>query len=82
LLVISGILFIGFNLFWIAHFGLRHSARAIRIICSQNGFLIGMLAALAFFLWLAHKNRDEQNRSGDVEAPEAPTGSERRSDQA
>src|ERR1035441_4170661 len=81
LLAISGILFIGFNIFAVAHYDLRHSVPAMRILCSEDGFLIGVLVTLAIFLWLACKNRREQNRDSQAATIETPAEIGRESNQ-
>jgi hypothetical protein len=49
---LSGMLFIGMNLFIIAHHALRNSFTTVRGFSIVNGMLIGMSVSLVIFLWL------------------------------
>jgi hypothetical protein len=82
-LEILGLLFIGFNIFAIAHHDLVRLASAIRIFCMVNGQLIGLSITLAIYLWRTHKQiRGEPNLNRENAAPEIPDESESESDQA
>jgi hypothetical protein len=72
---ICGILFIGFNIYAITHYDLRHLAPGLRAFYSANGLLIGMAIPLAIFLWVeGEKTRGSQNGNDGV-APGPVTGS-------
>ena len=59
---ISGVSFIAFNLFAIAHNRLTHLARAAHTLSLANGLFIGMSIASAILLWLEGKrNRGVQS---------------------
>jgi len=49
---VSCLLFVGMNLFIIAHHALRHFSTTVRGFSIVNGMLIGMSVSLAIFLWL------------------------------
>ena len=51
----SAILFIGFNLYAIAHYNLRHLASAVNTFYWTNGSLVGMFIPSAIISWLAYK---------------------------
>jgi TPR repeat protein len=69
-------LFIGFNLFAIAHHDLACLAPAIRIFCMVNGQLIGISVSLAVYLWRTHKKaRGEQNGNSEAAALKSPDAS-------
>ena len=53
---ISGIFFIVFNVFAMAHYDLRRLTAAIRLFCLVNGLFIGISISLAIFLSLTYKN--------------------------
>jgi hypothetical protein len=73
---ISGILFIGFNIYAVAHYDLRHLAPAIRLFSMGNGLVIGMLIPSAIFLWLEEKaNPGDQKGGGGIAVPEGTTPS-------
>jgi hypothetical protein len=79
---ISGILFIGFNIYAVAHYSLRHLAPAIRLFYMGNGLIIGMSIPSAIFLWLeGNANPGEQNGSGGIAMPESTTPSGKESSQ-
>jgi hypothetical protein len=62
LLLICGLLFLGFNLFAAAHYDLRHLSPAIRLFLMGNGLVIGMATSSAVFLWLENIGKPtEQN---------------------
>ncbi len=70
---VSGILFIGFNIYAIAHYDLRRLAPAVRIFYLTNGWLIGMAIPSATALCLpARKTRERQNRSRQTDPPFGP----------
>ena len=70
-----GILFIGFNIYAVTHYDLRHLAPCLRAFYSANGLLIGMAVPLAIFLWLeGEKARGSQNGNGGI-APGIVAGS-------
>lgn len=50
-----GILFIGFNIYAITHYDLRHLPSSQRVFYSANGLLIGTAITSAMLLWLDHK---------------------------
>lgn len=52
---ISGIVVIGFNVRFIAHYDLAHIAAAQRLFCSTNGMSIGLSVPLAIFLWRSRR---------------------------
>jgi hypothetical protein len=68
LLRISAVLFVGFNIYVIAHYDLRRFALATRAFYSANGWLIGTSIPLAIFLWLASRKRNSGHNDG-VRAP-------------
>jgi TPR repeat protein len=75
---ISGILFIGFNLFAVAHQNLARFAPAIRIFCTVNGQLIGLSVSLAVYLLRTHnKARGGENGSSEAAVSESPSESAR-----
>jgi hypothetical protein len=79
---ISGILFIGFNIYAVAHYALRHLAPAIRLFYMGNGLIIGMSIPSAIFLWLeGNANPGEQNGSGGIAMPGSTTPSGKESSQ-
>jgi TPR repeat protein len=62
-----GILFIGFNIYAITHYDLRHLASCPRAFYSANGLLIGTVITSAMFLWLdREKTRGSQNGNDAV----------------
>jgi TPR repeat protein len=64
---ICGILFIGFNIYAITHYDLRHLASCPRAFYSANGLLIGTVITSAMFLWLdREKTRGSQNGNDAV----------------
>ncbi len=69
LLRISGVLFVGFNIYAIAHYDLRRFARVTRAFYSANGWLIGTSIPLAIFLWMASRKRNLAHND-EVTAPE------------
>ena len=74
---ICGILFIGFNVYAITHYHLRHLAACPRAFYSGNGLLIGMAIPMAILLWLAgQETRGSQNGKDGV-APGTVAGSGR-----
>jgi hypothetical protein len=50
MLTISGVALVGFNLYALAHYDLRHLVPAIRLFCMGNGLFIGIAIASAVFL--------------------------------
>jgi len=66
---ICGILFIGFNIYAVAHYDLRHLAPALRAFCSTNGLLIGNAIPLAIFLWLDRAKAAEGGGSNNGAPP-------------
>jgi len=68
-LAASGILFVAFNLFAVAHYGLRHLAPAIRILSLANGLFIGVSIPSAILLWLEGKRRRGRNGSDGMALP-------------
>src|SRR5437667_410214 len=74
---ICGILFIGFNVYAITHYHLRHLAACPRAFYSGNGLLIGMAIPMTVLLWLAgQETRGSQNGKDGV-APGTVAGSGR-----
>lgn len=70
---ITGILFVAFNVFAIAHYEQVRLAPAIRLFALVNGQLIGLSISLAVFLWLTNKgSKTEMKANGDVAIPETP----------
>ena len=64
---ISGMLFVAFNLYAIAHYDVKHFAPAIRMFYLTNALLIGMAIPSAAAVWLAAKTYQEgQSRSGQA----------------
>jgi hypothetical protein len=64
LLRISLVMFIGLNIYAIAHYDLRRFAPSIRMFCSANGWLIGISVPPAIFLWLTYKkSRDKRTQA-------------------
>jgi hypothetical protein len=74
LLRTSGILFIGFNIYAVAHHSLRHLAPAVRLFYMGNGLTIGMSITSATLLWLEGTKKPEQNASRGVPESTARTG--------
>jgi len=56
---ISGMLFVAFNLYAIAHYDVKHFAPAIRMFYLTNALLIGMAIPSAAAVWLAAKTYQE-----------------------
>jgi len=57
-LIISGMLFVGFNIYAIAHYDLMRVTSAIRIFVSTDGLFVGMLIVFAIHLWLPAKKAE------------------------
>ena len=75
MLGISGILFVGFNIFAVAHYDLRHLAPAIRLFFMGNGLVIGLSIPSAVCLWQEGKaNLGDQDGSG-IAVPDSTTPS-------
>ncbi len=51
-------LFVGFNIYAIAHYDLMRVAPAVRIFVSTDGLLVGMLIVFAIDLWLPAKKEE------------------------
>ena len=76
MLTICAMLFIGFNVYAMTHYDLRHFTACPRAFYSANGLLMGIAIASAFLLWLAgEKNRGTQNDNDGV-APGTVAGTE------
>src|SRR5438094_640698 len=74
---ICGILFIGFNVYAITHYHLRHLAACPRAFYSGNGLLIGMAIPMAILLWLAGQETRGSQTGKDGVAPGTVAGSGR-----
>jgi len=73
---ISGILFIGFNIYAVAHYDLRHLAPAIRLFYMGNGLTIGMSIPSVIYLWLEGKAKPgDYSGSGGIAVSESTTPS-------
>ena len=70
MLKLSGILFVGFNLYAITRYDLRYPGPAIRIFHLTNALLIGIATASATALWLAPK---KDQRITEAQQPGWPT---------
>jgi hypothetical protein len=60
LLIISGILFVGFNIYAIAHYDLMRVTPAVRIFVSTDGLFVGMLIVFAINLWSRAKTEQRK----------------------
>jgi hypothetical protein len=77
---VFGILFIGFNLFAVAHQDLARFTPAVRLFRTVNGELIGISVSLAVYLWRTHKKaRGGQSGNGETAVSESPSESGRES---
>jgi TPR repeat protein len=66
-LTICATLFIGFNIYAMTHYDLRHLTACPRAFYSANGLLMGIVITSAFLLWLAgKKSRGTQNGNDGV----------------
>ena len=54
-LAIGALLFVGFNVYAMTHYDLRHFAGCPRAFYFVNGFLIGIAITSAFLLWAISK---------------------------
>jgi Sel1 repeat len=75
MLKLSGILFVGFNLYAITHYDLRYSGPAVRIFHLTNALLIGIASASATALWLAAKKDQRITEAQQPGSPTFPQGS-------
>jgi TPR repeat protein len=64
-LTVCVMLFIGFNVYAMTHYDLRHVAACPRAFYSANGFLMGIAITLAFHLWLGRKKGGRPQGSDD-----------------
>ncbi len=64
LLMISGMLFVGFNIYAVAHYDLMCVTPVVRSFFSTNGLLVGILIVLSIDLWFQGKTqwKTEQKR--------------------
>ncbi len=62
LLIISGMLFVGFNIYAIAHYDLMRVA-PVRIFVSTDGLFVGMLIVFAIDLWLPATTEQRKTES-------------------
>jgi TPR repeat protein len=74
-LTICATLFIGFNIYAMAHYDLRHITACPRAFYSTNGLLIGIAITSALHLWLAEKSSGSGNGNARV-APGTVAGTE------
>jgi Sel1 repeat len=72
---ICGILFIGFNIYALAHYDLRHLPSCPRVFYSANGLLIGTSITSAIFLWLDREKAGGSQNGNDAVASETLDGS-------
>jgi TPR repeat protein len=73
-LIICGMLFIGFNVYAMTNYDLRRFAACPRAFYSANGLLMGVAITSALHLWLAEKSSGSGNGNVRV-APATVTGS-------
>lgn len=55
MLEVSGVLFVGFNAYAIAHHSAMRFIPAVQAYYSSNGWLVGMVGSSATLLWLTHR---------------------------
>ena len=75
LLRICGILFIGFNIYAITHYDLRHLPSSQRVFFSANALLIGTAITSAMLLWLDREKTGGSQNSNDAVASGTVAGS-------
>jgi TPR repeat protein len=63
-----GILFVGFNIYAIAHYDLRYLPSSQRVFYSANGLLIGAAIASVMLLWLDRERTGGSQNDGDAVA--------------
>jgi len=75
-LTICAMLFIGFNIYAMTHYDLRHLPACPRAFYSENGLLMGVAITSAFLLWLAGEKRRGTLNGNDGVAPGTVAGTE------
>lgn len=63
---ICGVLFIGFNIYAVTHYDLRHFQSCPRAFYSANGLLMGTAITLAIFLWLDREKTGGSQNGNDA----------------